>query len=119
MAIKGLVADFEENGIKMSTEGFAAKRADHLLPERKRWPPKGQQQVLQQRDQITYILKAGDDHQKGQQIFLQQGGQITYFLKAGDGYQKVSKEFVMNGWSEYNMYIRNINVVITNTTHTC
>ena len=64
MAIKGLVADFEENGIKMSTEGFAAKRADHLLPERKRWPPKGQQQVLQQRDQITYILETGDGHQR-------------------------------------------------------
>ena len=66
----------------------------------------GSAAVLQQRDQITYILRAGDDRQKGQQEFLQQGGQMIYFLKAGDGYQKVSREFVMNKWSEYNMYIR-------------
>jgi hypothetical protein len=48
---------------KGSAAGFAAKRPDHLLPEGRRWPPKGQQQVLQQRDQITYILRAGDGHQ--------------------------------------------------------
>ena len=49
---------------KGSTAGFAAKRPDHLLPEDRRWPPKGQQQVLQQRDQITYALRAGDSHQR-------------------------------------------------------
>ena len=42
---------------------FAAKSPDHLLSEGRRWPPKGQQQVLQQRDQITYFLRAGDGHQ--------------------------------------------------------
>jgi hypothetical protein len=50
--------------IKRSAAGFAAKKPDHLHPEGKRWPPKGQQQVLQQRDQITYILRAGNGHQK-------------------------------------------------------
>ena len=50
--------------IKVSTAGFAAKRSDDLLPEGRRWPPKGQQQVLQQRDQITYILRAGDGQQR-------------------------------------------------------
>ena len=49
---------------KGSAAGFAAKRPDHLLPEGKRWPPKGQQQVLQQSDQITYKLRAGDGHQR-------------------------------------------------------
>ena len=49
---------------KGSAEGFAAKRPDHLHPEGRRWPPKGQQLVLQQRDQITYYLRAGDDHQR-------------------------------------------------------
>ena len=48
---------------KWSASGFAAKRPDALLPEGRRWPPKGQQQVLQQRDQITYFLMAGDGHQ--------------------------------------------------------
>jgi hypothetical protein len=52
MATKGLAA------------GFAAKRPDYLQSEGKRWPPKGQQQVLQQRDQITYILRAEDGHQR-------------------------------------------------------
>ena len=46
----------------------------------------GSAAVFQQRDQITYILKVGDDHQKGQQEVLQQGDQIIYFLQAGDGY---------------------------------
>ena len=49
---------------KESAAGFAANRPDHLLPENRRWPPKSQQQVLQQTDQITYILKAGDGHQR-------------------------------------------------------
>ena len=43
---------------KGSAAGLAAKRPDHLLAEIRRWPPNGQQQILQQRDQITYILKA-------------------------------------------------------------
>jgi hypothetical protein len=51
MATKGLVA------------GIAAKRPDHLHAEGRRWPLKGQQQILQQRDQITYTLRAGDGHQ--------------------------------------------------------
>ena len=52
MATKGSVAD------------FTANRPDHLLPDDRRWPPKGQQQVLQQTDQITYILRTGDGHQR-------------------------------------------------------
>ena len=47
-----------------SAAGFAAKRPDHLHTESRRWPPKGQQQIWQQRDQITYPLKAGDSHQR-------------------------------------------------------
>ena len=49
---------------KGSAAGFAANRPDHLQPEDRRWPPKGQQQVLKQTDQITYSLKAGDGHQR-------------------------------------------------------
>ena len=49
---------------KGSAASFAAKRPDHLLPESSRWPPKGQQQVFQQIDQITYSLKAGDGQQR-------------------------------------------------------
>jgi hypothetical protein len=49
---------------KESVTGFAAKRPDHLLSEGRRWPSKGQQQVLQQTDQITYKLRAGDGHQR-------------------------------------------------------
>src|SRR6202020_1200048 len=49
---------------KGSAAGFAAKRPDHLHAEGRRWPPKGQQQVLQQRDQITYSLRAGYGHQR-------------------------------------------------------
>ena len=45
---------------KGSAAGFEAKRPDHLLPEGRRWPPKGQQEDLQKNDQITYILRAGD-----------------------------------------------------------
>ena len=44
--------------------GFVAKRPDHLLSKGRRWPPKDQQQVLQQRDQITYPLRVGDGHQR-------------------------------------------------------
>ena len=50
--------------IKGSAAGFAANRPDHLQSEGRRWPPKGQQQVLQQTDQITYSLRAGDGHQR-------------------------------------------------------
>ena len=55
-----------------SAADFAAKRLDHLLPEGRRWPPKGQQQVLQQRDQITYPLRVGDDHQRSIATFAKQ-----------------------------------------------
>ena len=55
---------------KGSAAGFAAKRPDHLLPEGRRWPPKGQQQVLQQTDQITYSLRAGDGHQRVRSRFF-------------------------------------------------
>ena len=101
---------------KGSAAGFAAKKPDHLHPEGRRWPPKGQQQVGQQRDQITYNLRVGDDHQrvsrslatkrqdhlhpegrrwppKGQQQVLQQRNQITYILRVGDGHQRVSSRF--------------------------
>ena len=53
----------QEMATKGSAAGSAAKRLDHLLPEGRRWPPKGQQ-VFQKRDQITYILRAGDHHQR-------------------------------------------------------
>ena len=49
---------------KGSAEGFAPKRPDHLPTEGRRWSPKGQQKVLVQSDQVTYPLRAGDDHQK-------------------------------------------------------
>src|ERR1700722_16508061 len=78
---------------KGSAAGFAAKRPDHLLSEGSRWPPKGQQQVLQERDQITYSLRAADGHQKGQQQVLWQRDQITYNLKAEDDHQRVSSRF--------------------------
>ena len=101
---------------KGSTTVFAAKGPDHLLPEGKKWPPKGQQQVFQKRDQITYKLRVGDankgsiagfaakrpDHllpegrrwpPKGQQHILQKRDQITYKLRAGDSHQRVSSMF--------------------------
>ena len=102
---------------KGSAAGFAAKRPDHLHTEGRRWPPKGQQQVLQQRDLITYFLDRKWP-QNGQQQIFQQGCQITYFLKAGDGHQKVSREFVMNEQSEYNMYITNSYLQTTMTDST-
>jgi hypothetical protein len=49
---------------KESVAGFAAKRPNHLHPEGRRWSPKNHQQVLQQIDQITYILRAEDGHQR-------------------------------------------------------
>ena len=49
---------------KWSAAGFAAKRPDHLHTEGRRWPPTNQKQVLPQRDQITYSLRAGDGHQR-------------------------------------------------------
>ena len=87
---------------KGSAAGFAAKRPDHLQTEGRRWPPKGQQKVLLQKDQITYSLRARDgtkgsadgfaakrpDHllpegrkwpPKGQQKVLLQRDQITHF----------------------------------------
>jgi hypothetical protein len=57
---------------KVSAAGFSAKTPDHLPTEGKQWPPKGQQQVLQQRDQITYPLRARDGHQRVSSRFLQQ-----------------------------------------------
>ena len=64
--------------IKGSATGFAAKRPDHIHSESRRWPPKGQLQVLQQRDQITYILRAGDGHQRvNSRFFSQETGSLT------------------------------------------
>ena len=106
----------QEMATKGSAAGFAANRPDHLQTGDRRWPPKGQQQVLQQTDQITYSLRAGDGHQiisskfcskrpdhllpegrrwppKGQQQVLQQTDQITYCLRVGDGDQRVSSRF--------------------------
>ena len=79
---------------KGSAAGFAAKRTDHLPPEGRRWQWKGQQQVLQQRDQITYSLKAGD----GQQQVLQKkirslthwGQEMARKWSAGFGSKKPS-----------------------------
>ena len=66
-------------GIKGSAVGFATKRPDHSHPEGRRWPPKGQQQVLQQRDQITYILRAGDGHQRVSSRFCsKEARSLTY-----------------------------------------
>ena len=48
---------------------------------------KGQQHVLQQRDQITYILRAGWPPKGQQRHVFQQRDQITYSLKLGDGHQ--------------------------------
>ena len=55
---------------KGSGAGFAAKRPDHLLSDGRRWPPKGQQQVLQQRAQITYSLSAGYGNQRVSSRFV-------------------------------------------------
>ena len=75
MATKGLVGGFaarkrpdhllseSREWPPASAAGFAAKRPDHLHTESRKWSPKGQQHVLQQRDQITYCLRAGDGHQ--------------------------------------------------------
>ena len=110
-----------------SAASFSAIRPDHLHTEGRTWPPKSQQQVLQQRDHITYFLRAGDAHQRinrfwGKEARLltlwaadgHQGvssrscrKETTYFLRAGDGHQKVSRAFVMNKWSECNMHTIN------------
>ena len=50
--------------IKRSVASFATKRPDHLLSEDRRWPPKSEEQVWQQREQITYFLKERDGHQR-------------------------------------------------------
>ena len=78
---------------KGSAAGFAEKRPDHLLSKGRRWPPKGQQQVLQQRDLITYNLRVGDGHQRVSSMVFQQRDQITYNLRVGDGHQRVSSRF--------------------------
>ena len=66
-------------GTKGSTVGFAAKISDHLHPERRRWAPKGQEQNFQQKDQITYILRVGDQHQRvNSRIFSKQTKSLTY-----------------------------------------
>ena len=49
---------------KESAAGFKAKTPHHLLPEDRRWPQKGQHQVLKPRDQVTYCLKVKDNHQR-------------------------------------------------------
>ena len=49
---------------KRSATGFSTKTPDHLLSESRRQPTKGQGQVWQQRDQITYSLRTGDGYQK-------------------------------------------------------
>ena len=54
----------QEMATKGSAAGYAAKTPDHLHTKSRRWPPKGQQQVLQQRDQITYSLREGNGHQR-------------------------------------------------------
>src|ERR1700678_934568 len=60
--------------------GFATKRPDHPLPEGRRWPPKGQQQVLQQRDQITYNLRVGDGHLRVSSRFCsKKTSSLTYY----------------------------------------
>ena len=94
-------------------EGFASKRPDHLPTEGRKWPPKGQQKVLLERDQITYQLRATKgsaegfaakrpDHlptegrrwpPKGQEQVLQQRDQITYPLRVGDDHQRVNSNF--------------------------
>jgi hypothetical protein len=43
---------------KGSAAGFVAKKPDHLHPKGRKWPAKGQQQVFEQRDQITHTLRA-------------------------------------------------------------
>ena len=78
-------------GVKGSAEGFGANRPDHLHPEGSKWALKGQQQDLQQIDQITYTLQGGDGYMsKVQQHDLLQTDQITYKLRAADGHQRVS-----------------------------
>ena len=69
---------------------FVVKTLDHLLPEGRRWPPKGQQWILQQRDQITDKLRAGDGHQRISSRFYSKETKITYNLRARDGHQRVS-----------------------------
>ena len=65
---------------KGSAAGFAAKRPDHLLPEGRRWPPKGQQEILQQRGQITYILRAGNGHQRvSSRFYSKETRSLTYW----------------------------------------
>ena len=61
---RSLTAWGQKMGTKQSATGFSAKRPDHLQPEGKRWVQKGQQQYFQQRDQITYSLRARDRHQR-------------------------------------------------------
>ena len=79
---------------KGSAAGFAAKRPDHLQTKGRRWPPNGQQQVLLDRDQIPYLLRAGDDHQRSAASFVAK--RPNYLLSEGRvSHQKVHREFVM------------------------
>ena len=76
------------DGNQRSAAGFAARRSDHLHPEGRRLPPKGQQQVFQQRDHLHTESRRWPP--KGQQQVWQQKYQITYSLKAGDSHQVVN-----------------------------
>jgi hypothetical protein len=87
---------------------------NHILPEGRTKPQKGQQVELQQTDQITYILRVEQGHrrstgeivanrsdhihaeggrrpQKGQQVELQQTDQITYILRVKESHKRVSR----------------------------
>ena len=77
--------------IKVSTVGLAAKKSDDLLPEGRRWPPKGHQHFLQKRDQITYILRTGDDHQRVNSRFCRK--ETRSLTSWGDGHQRVRSRF--------------------------
>ena len=82
----------QEMATKGSAEGFAPKRTDHLLPEGRKWPPKGQQQVLPQRDQTTHSL-GRKWPPKGQQKVLLHIDQITHSLRAGNSHQRINRRF--------------------------
>ena len=103
-----------------SAAGFVAKRADHLLPDGRRWepkrsaagfaekrpdhlptegriqPPKGQPQVLQQRDLITYSLQAGDGHQSVSRRFATR--RPDHLLPGGRRWSPQGQQRICNEW---------------------
>ena len=83
--------------------GFAAKRPDPLHTEGRRWPPKGQHQVLEPRDQITYFLRA--DGHKGSAGFVEKRPHHLH-SESRDGHTKVHRKFVIKKQSEYDMHIK-------------